>query len=108
MSDKYHIVLCTCPNSQSATEIAQLLVSNNLCACVSIIDGVKSIYQWQGKIETSEEQLLIIKSVKNAYPEIERTILENHPYELPEVIAVSIESGLPEYLSWISDIVRKN
>lgn len=106
MSDNFHIVLCTCPDSQSATEIAEFLVANNLCACVNIIDGIKSIYQWKGKIESSQEHLLIIKSVKDVYPDIERAIVELHPYELPEVIAVSIDTGLPDYLSWINDNVR--
>ncbi|NOX43292.1 MAG: divalent-cation tolerance protein CutA [Gammaproteobacteria bacterium] len=108
MSDNFHIVLCTCPDKTSASNIARILVENQQCACVNIIPGVESVYQWKGQIESSQEHLLIIKSIKTAYPRIEQHILANHPYELPEIIAVSIEIGLPSYLSWINDNVRKN
>jgi len=108
LSDKFHIILCTCPDKTSALNIAKLLLKNQQCACVNILPGVESVYQWKGKIKSSQEHLLIIKSISAAYPKIEQRILENHPYELPEIIAVSIETGLPSYLRWISDNVRLN
>jgi len=101
MSDIFHIVLSCCPDNKSATRIAHLLVEKQLCACVNIVPGVQSVYQWKGKIESSQEHLLIIKSIKTAYSQIEQHIVKNHPYELPEIIAVSIDTGLPDYLSWI-------
>lgn len=106
MSDNFYIVLCTCPDNTSASRIAESLVKHNLASCVNIIPGIESVYRWKEKIEKSQEQLLIIKSVKEAYPYIEQNILKNHPYELPEVIAVPIETGLPDYLAWINDNVR--
>jgi len=106
--DKFHIVLCTCPDQATARKIATILLEKQQCACVNILPGVESIYKWQGKIESSEEYLIIIKSIKEAYPAIEQLILTNHPYELPEIIAVSIETGLPNYLSWIKNNVEPN
>ncbi len=106
MSDNFHIILSTCPDKASASKIAQLLVENQLCACVNIIPGVESVYQWKGQIESSQEYLLIIKSIKTAYSQIEQYIKANHPYELPEIIAVSVDTGLPDYFSWIENSVR--
>lgn len=99
------ITLCTCPDQQSAEDIANHLVTNNLAACVNIIAGIRSIYQWQGKIESAQEQLLIIKSNSDTYPRLEVEIKKLHPYELPEIITVPIERGLPEYLQWIDKCV---
>ncbi len=105
MSDNFHIVLSTCPDKASASRIARLLVKNQLCACVNIIPGVESVYQWKDQIKSSQEYLLIIKSIKTAYSQIEQHIMANHPYELPEIIAVSVDTGLPDYLSWIKNNV---
>lgn len=96
------IVLCTCPDSGTATRIAEALVDQGLAACVNLIPGLRSIYRWQGKREESEEVLLLIKAPVDHYPRIEAAILEWHPYELPEIIAVSIDAGLPAYLAWLA------
>jgi len=98
----HQLILCTCPNQKSAEALAGHLISEKLAACVNIIAGMTSIYEWQGKIETSQEHLLLIKSHTNKYDTIEATIKTIHPYELPEIIAVPIERGLPEYLQWIN------
>lgn len=98
----YQIIFCTCPDQKTAEQIASLLVEQKLAACVNIIAGVTSVYEWQGKIETSQEQLLIIKSHADKYDAIENKIKTNHPYELPEIIAVPIDRGLPDYLQWIN------
>lgn len=97
----YQIILCTCPEQKTAKDIAEQLISSQLAACVNIAPGISSIYQWQGKIEYSQEHLLIIKSHSSKYQNIENKIKQMHPYELPEIIAVPIELGLPEYLQWI-------
>ncbi len=96
------ITLCTCPDKQSAEKVARLLVEEKLAACVNILPNIRSIYSWQGQIESAEEQLLIIKSPQAGYQAIETAILSLHPYELPEIIAVPIERGLPEYINWIN------
>ena len=95
------IVLTTCNSSEIASLIAETLVSKNLAACVNILNGVESVYQWQGKIEHDKEILLIIKTRLSLFPQLEQSIKESHDYELPEIIAVPIEIGEKNYLNWI-------
>lgn len=97
----YQITLCTCPDQKTARHISEHLIKNKSAACVNIVPGIISVYQWQGQIESTQEYLLIIKSTAEKYQAIELTIKTHHPYELPEIIAVPIERGLPEYLQWI-------
>jgi periplasmic divalent cation tolerance protein len=101
MPTPYQIILCTCPDKDSAEQLAHLLVNEHLCACVNILPGISSIYWWQGQVNSAQEYLLLIKAHKDHYQAIETSIKAHHPYELPEIIAVSIENGLPEYLHWI-------
>ncbi|MFN3920535.1 MAG: divalent-cation tolerance protein CutA [Methylohalobius sp.] len=102
MSTPYRIVLCTCPDSESASRLAQGLVENRLAACVNQLPGLTSIYPWQGRIETASEVLLIIKTRADRLAELEAFIQAHHPYELPEIVAVSVEQGSKAYLDWIS------
>jgi len=97
----HQIIFCTCPDQQTAKQIAESLIRDKSAACVNIIPGITSVYQWQGKIESAQEHLLLIKSRVEKYSTIESKIKQIHPYELPEIIAVPIERGLPEYLQWI-------
>lgn len=101
----HHLIYCTCPNQETAEQIAQQLIARKLAACVNILPGVSSVYEWQGQIETAQEHLLLIKSRKAQYAEIEAAIKAIHPYQLPEIIAVAIESGSTEYLQWIDTCV---
>lgn len=101
MSQEYYVILNTCPDLETAEAIANTLVDEELAACVNIIPGVRSVYIWEGQRTTSQEHLLLIKAMASDYEAIEETILELHPYELPEIIAVSISAGLPEYLDWL-------
>lgn len=101
MSTPYQIVFCTCPDRDTAENIARLLVESGLAACVNILPNITSIYRWQGQLERAEELLLVIKTRQDAYSVLESTIKQHHPYQVPEIIAVSIESGLPDYLHWI-------
>jgi len=103
----YQIVLNTCPDESVAQNIASALVEKRLAACVNIVPGVVSIYRWQGKINQDQELLLIIKSTSDAFPAISDCIQSLHPYELPEIIAVPIDTGLPQYLSWLSNPEQK-
>lgn len=100
--DRYHLVFCTVPTRDSAETIANALVDQRLAACVNILPGVRSVYIWQGQRESSDELLLLIKARAAAYPALEQAILALHPYELPEIIAVSLDAGLPRYLAWIA------
>lgn len=97
----YHIIFCTCPDAETASVIADSLVDKRLAACVNMLPGVRSVYRWQGKCVSSDEWLLIIKSAVAIFPQLQAHILELHPYELPEIIAVPISTGLPAYLDWI-------
>lgn len=101
MNADHQIIFCTCPDNDTAEKIARLLVKTNKAACVNILPGISSFYIWKGEIESATEHLLLIKANKNHYQAIETTIRDHHPYELPEIIAVPIEHGLPEYLHWI-------
>ncbi len=100
-------MLCTCPDDQTSTVIADKLVEEGLAACVNILPGIMSVFQWQGKIEHDDEYLLVIKTREGRYQELEIMIQQLHPYELPEVIAVSIERGLTGYLEWIDQSTGK-
>jgi len=102
---EYLVVLSTCPNEEVAGSLAEALVKQNLAACVNIIAGVKSVYKWEGKLENSSEVLLLIKTRREVYCQLETTVKELHPYELPEIIAVPIDQGLPQYLGWIDQEV---
>ncbi len=104
MTDKV-LVLTTAGNNSEAEKIAQELVDRRLAACVNIIPKIRSVYRWQGKVEASEEYLLLVKTVKVHAAEVQGTIRELHSYDLPECIVVSIESGSAEYLNWIEDSV---
>ena len=97
----FQIVLTTCPDKTSAERLAQVLVAEGLAACVNILPPMQSIYKWKGKVEQASEQLLIIKSSSARFPTIRERIQALHPYELPEIIAVPIADGLPDYLAWL-------
>jgi len=97
----HQIVLCTCPDQQIADHIAEMLVKDKLAACVNILPGIKSVYQWQGVVETAQEHLLLIKSQRHRFAAIETAIKAAHPYQVPEIIAVAIENGSDDYLQWL-------
>jgi len=82
-------------------KLATLLVEQRQAACVNVVPGLTSVYRWQDKVETDQEHLLVIKSRADHYPAVEGLIREQHPYELPEVIAVTIGNGLEGYLRWL-------
>ena len=105
MTQSEHLlILCTCPDKETATELGNRLVDDGLAACVNLVPGITAIYQWQGKREQGNEILLLIKTRRSRYQEVEETIARTHPYELPEVIAVPIAHGLPAYLGWVDSI----
>ena len=101
------LIFSTCPDRESAERLARALVEQRVAACVNILPGIRSLYRWQGKLESAEELLLLIKSNELAYPEAEQLIRRLHPYELPEIVAVPVGNGLPAYLDWISETIEK-
>ena len=95
------IVLCTCPDDAVGERIATALVEERLAACVNRLPGVASTYRWQGKFCRGNEQLLLIKTTRERFGALRERIVELHPYELPEVIALDIATGLDRYLAWV-------
>jgi periplasmic divalent cation tolerance protein len=106
MTDK-RIVFTTAGSEDEARKIAQHLVEHQLAACVNIVPRIQSIYRWQGKVESAEEWLLVIKTNAERFPAVRDAIRELHSYDLPECIAVSIEDGSAEYLQWLGDSLKK-
>ena len=105
-NDEVIMVLTNLPDRASAERIAQTLIAEHLAACVNILAECSSVYRWQGKIETVNEVPVFIKTTRVAYPRVAATILAQHPYELPEVIAVPIGLGLPAYLEWVQQAIK--
>lgn len=95
------LYFCTCPDSDSAERLATALLERQLAACVNLLPGIRSLYRWQGNIERGEEVLLLIKSRAALLADLGAALRELHPYELPELIAVKVDSGLPAYLDWV-------
>lgn len=103
MPQTHHLlVLTNLPDAASAQALAEKLIGDRLAACVNILAPATSVYRWQGKVESATETPCLIKTTTAAYPALEAAIRALHPYELPEIIAVSIAHGLPAYLDWIS------
>ena len=105
MTDK-RIVLCSAGSEDEARKIARHLVEQRLAACVNIVPRMESIYRWQGKLESSGEWLLLIKTTVERFPAVRDAIRDLHSYELPECIAISIEDGNSGYLEWIAQSVK--
>ena len=100
--DDLILVITNLPNRDSAQRVALALIESHAAACVNILAECTSIYRWQGKVESGTEVPLLIKTTRSAYTRLEAVICAHHPYELPEIIAVSINAGLPGYLQWVA------
>lgn len=98
---KILLVHCTCPDRDHAERIARTLVEERLAACVNLLPGLRSIYRWQGMVESADETLLLIKTAADRFDALQARLRALHPYELPEIVAVEIAAGLPPYLDWI-------
>ncbi len=106
MSDQVIVVLTTLPDTASAERLATLLVEKKLAACVNILGGMTSVYVWKGKPERGQEHQLVIKTTAARYPAVEAGILKEHPYELPEILALAVQDGLPGYLEWVNSCIE--
>lgn len=103
MDDRFLIVWCSCPDAATAHTIAERLVEQRLAACATLLPGARSVYHWQGKVESAEETLLMIKTHGTRYAALEAAIQTLHPYEVPEVLAVEVTDGVAPYLDWVRE-----
>lgn len=106
MSD-YIQVFTTVEEKDDAQKIIYGALGARLCACAQIVGPITSSYWWQGKIEEAEEFLCILKSRKDLYEELEATIKQNHPYDVPEILAMPVKKGNPDYISWMAAELKK-
>ena len=95
------MIFCTFPDSEQARQIGTVLVETQLAACVNLLPAVESIYRWQGKVETGSEVLAIFKTTTAAFPSFEKALTELHPYEVPEIIAISPDQVAGPYKAWL-------
>jgi periplasmic divalent cation tolerance protein len=95
------LVLTNLPDRAAAERLAELVIEKKLAACVNIL-ACRSVYRWKGAVQRDEEHPMLIKTSAERYPALEKALREGHPYELPEIIAVPIERGLPAYLDWVA------
>jgi len=105
MPESYCVILTTAGSQDEADRLAELLVSRRLAACVQVA-GVSSFYMWKGALHSEPEHLLLIKTAARRYAEVEAAILENHSYDLPEIVQLAVARGLPGYLGWIEENTR--
>jgi periplasmic divalent cation tolerance protein len=96
------LVFTNLPDRAAAERLAQMLVDQQLAACVNLLAPCRSVYRWNGAVQHDEEHPMLMKTTAERYPALEQALRAGHPYELPEIIAVPIERGLPAYLDWIA------
>ena len=100
------LVLTNLPDRAAAERLAERVIDAQLAACVNILAPCRSVYRWQGVVQHEEEHPMLIKTTAERYPALEEALRAGHPYELPEIIAVPIEHGLPAYLEWVAGETR--
>lgn len=105
MSDTL-LIITNFPDADSARRLATHAVEFRLAACVNILAPCRSVYRWEGRVEDGEEHPLLIKTTAQRYAALERAILEHHPFEVPEIIALPVSTGLPAYLGWVASETR--
>ena len=96
------LVLTNLPDLAIAEKIAEMLVEKQFAACVNILAPCRSVYRWKGALQRDEEHPMLIKTTRARYAALEQALRAAHPYELPEIVAVPIERGLPAYLDWVA------
>ena len=100
--DNFRVVLTTADSPELADKLARAIVERRLAACVNVVGPVRSVYRWKGEIVTDEERLLVIKSSAACFPRLRDAIRELHTYEVPEILALSVEDGDQPYLEWLA------
>jgi periplasmic divalent cation tolerance protein len=101
--DEVLVVFTTLPDDAAARDLARALVESRTAACVNVLSSCRSVYRWQGAVESADEIPVIIKTTRGRYPDLERELRSRHPYELPELVAVPAVAGLSGYLDWVRE-----
>lgn len=101
------IVFVTASNQEEASKIGRALVEGELAACVNVIPAIRSIFRWEGAVTEEQEALLLVKARASLFNDLASRVKAMHSYQVPEIIAVSISKGWPEYLSWIRNVTRQ-
>jgi periplasmic divalent cation tolerance protein len=102
------LVFVTAPSRREAEKIGRTVVEEKLAACVNIIPAVSSIFRWQGKVQKNREALLLLKTTGERYRSLEKAIRSKHSYQVPEILAVRVQSGFKQYIEWISKETTTN
>lgn len=102
-TSEHLLVLVTAPDGETAARLARALLESRLIACANVLPGVQSHYWWQGKIESSPEHLLLLKTTEARLETVEAEVLRLHPYDTPEVVAIHLDRGNAAYLAWLSE-----
>jgi periplasmic divalent cation tolerance protein len=100
------LVLTTLPSAEAAAELAKAVVGEKLAACANLLPAVRSIYRWQGRVQDESEVLVLFKTRQEHFERLKARLLELHPYEIPEVLAVPVEQGYQAYLDWLGQETR--
>ncbi len=98
----YSVVLTTLGNRVDAQSLVRRLVEDRLVACGTIVENAFSIYEWQGKLEETSEVLVVLKTREDLWDELQKAVRELHPYDVPELLALPVQKGLPAYLEWLA------
>ena len=107
MTDKdFFVVLCTCPDDETAQSIARQLVESSLVACVNVVPGLRSIYRWNGSVHEDAEVLMILKTTGDRLEAARARLVQLHPYDVPEFVALAVSNGHDPYLQWVTDSTR--
>jgi periplasmic divalent cation tolerance protein len=105
---EFIVVFVTVGSTEEGDRLARALVEGRLAACVNRVKGVQSVYRWQGKIESSEEELLIVKSRRDLFERLKEKVQQLHSYEVPEIVALPIIAGSESYLRWLEDALAES
>ena len=107
MSRSFYVVFVTAPNADVGANIARAIVEERLAACVNIVDGCRSVYRWEGRVEDESEVMLVIKTAASTYDRLESRLQELHPYDVPEIIAVAPERISEPYTRFLEDNIAQ-
>lgn len=97
------VVLTNLPDAESAQRLAADVVGRRLAACANVLAPCRSVYRWNGAVETADETPVFLKTTRGGYPALEAAIRSLHPYELPEIVALPVAAGWPAYLAWVAE-----